>query len=642
MKFVALVSGGKDSFYNIYHCLSQGHELVALANLYPEERQDHEIDSFMFQTVGHTIIEKYLECLEVPLYRHTISKGGSLNQDLEYAATQNDEVEDLYDLMQQVLSHHPDIQGVSCGAILSHYQRTRVEHLCDRIGLTSLTYLWQRLQYDLMKEMCDSGLDARIIKVAAIGLDQSHLGKLIQQLFPHLMKINQMYDVHICGEGGEFETMVFDAPFFKRRLQIVSSDTVQVSSDDVAYLRLEVEVVDKDQKPYAVVARPPPLSPEFENMYEKFKDLEMVANEDMKGTISVSSAPSTMGTLKNCHVGHSSLHICNLRSEAPTAQDQICDIFSQLKSALDSHSCSYRNIQHVTLLLRDMNDFAPINFVYSQYFADQYLPPLRVCVAATIDTKVTLSCIVLKPEVSKSGIHIRSRSYWAPQNIGPYSQAIVEMHEKYKLATLSGQIPLVPETMMIAEKDPLYDAVLSLQHLDRVKALIDMPDLAYGVCFTTNNCSTKVAQRVWSLYSDAPLIITQVISLPRNASIEWAGLSHKHICGMYDDLSDSEHDGECENGSLPIADIIDKFEESSVIDIGASEFCALAFTNKVCCLEPLASIPANVHVQLYTRPEHLPAAKEILQGHVVESIPVGSCHSKNLEFTYGLVLRYSD
>lgn len=35
MKFVALISGGKDSVFNIIKCLQNGHELVALINLYP-------------------------------------------------------------------------------------------------------------------------------------------------------------------------------------------------------------------------------------------------------------------------------------------------------------------------------------------------------------------------------------------------------------------------------------------------------------------------------------------------------------------------------------------------------------------------------------------------------------------------------
>jgi diphthine-ammonia ligase len=36
MKYVALLSGGKDSCYNIHHCHKNGHELVAAASLAPE------------------------------------------------------------------------------------------------------------------------------------------------------------------------------------------------------------------------------------------------------------------------------------------------------------------------------------------------------------------------------------------------------------------------------------------------------------------------------------------------------------------------------------------------------------------------------------------------------------------------------
>jgi diphthine-ammonia ligase len=35
MKVVALISGGKDSCFNIMQCIAAGHEIVALANLYP-------------------------------------------------------------------------------------------------------------------------------------------------------------------------------------------------------------------------------------------------------------------------------------------------------------------------------------------------------------------------------------------------------------------------------------------------------------------------------------------------------------------------------------------------------------------------------------------------------------------------------
>jgi len=35
MKIVALVSGGKDSMFNLLESIAMGHELVCVANLYP-------------------------------------------------------------------------------------------------------------------------------------------------------------------------------------------------------------------------------------------------------------------------------------------------------------------------------------------------------------------------------------------------------------------------------------------------------------------------------------------------------------------------------------------------------------------------------------------------------------------------------
>jgi diphthine-ammonia ligase len=37
MKYVALLSGGKDSCFNVMHCSANGHDLVAAATLGPAE-----------------------------------------------------------------------------------------------------------------------------------------------------------------------------------------------------------------------------------------------------------------------------------------------------------------------------------------------------------------------------------------------------------------------------------------------------------------------------------------------------------------------------------------------------------------------------------------------------------------------------
>ena len=114
-----------------------------------------ELDSYLYQTVGQDAIESVARALDVPLYRRVIS-GTALAQDSEYGGRDvnerggvtGDETEDLYALladvkvMQTFLMHpfslvdrdtpqsqHPGAKGVSVGAILSNYQRVRVEHV---------------------------------------------------------------------------------------------------------------------------------------------------------------------------------------------------------------------------------------------------------------------------------------------------------------------------------------------------------------------------------------------------------------------------------------------------------------------------------------------------------------------------------
>lgn len=122
MKVVALVSGGKDSCYNMLECVRHGHEVVALANLRPcamrlwplhacmrscscmhavHFEETEEIDSFMFQTVGHSVIELIAECMRVPLFRASI-RGSAVSQELQYRQQHGDEVEDLYLLLRHI------------------------------------------------------------------------------------------------------------------------------------------------------------------------------------------------------------------------------------------------------------------------------------------------------------------------------------------------------------------------------------------------------------------------------------------------------------------------------------------------------------------------------------------------------------
>ncbi|KAL8993396.1 MAG: hypothetical protein Q9169_006374, partial [Polycauliona sp. 2 TL-2023] len=119
---IGLISGGKDSFFSLLHCRANGHRIVALANLYPASSTNNistaddpeDLNSFMYQTVGHTLIPLYAEILAIPLYRQEIS-GTAVNQSKEYSTydvsrslyVDVDETESMMTLLQRIKADYP-------------------------------------------------------------------------------------------------------------------------------------------------------------------------------------------------------------------------------------------------------------------------------------------------------------------------------------------------------------------------------------------------------------------------------------------------------------------------------------------------------------------------------------------------------
>ena len=215
MRFVGLISGGKDSIYSVCKLLDEGHNLVGALYMYSEVET---VDSFMFQTVGKEIVERYSECLAVPLFVQK-TKCMALSKGLEYEISDCDEVEDLYEGIRKVRGVlHFD--AVSSGAILSRYQRNRIENVCKRLNIYSLTPLFGASQRELLVEMIRYGIRAVVVKVA--GIDKGVLGADLRSV-ERACDASAFADVNYCGEGGEYETMVLDAPHFVKRVEIVSA-----------------------------------------------------------------------------------------------------------------------------------------------------------------------------------------------------------------------------------------------------------------------------------------------------------------------------------------------------------------------------------------------------------------------------------
>jgi len=75
--------------------------------------------------------------------------------------------------------------------------------------------------------MLSAGFKIMIVGVAAYGMDESYLGKIIDEdIYERLLLLEEQYRINVSGEGGEYETFVVDAPIF--RYEIIVDDMEKI------------------------------------------------------------------------------------------------------------------------------------------------------------------------------------------------------------------------------------------------------------------------------------------------------------------------------------------------------------------------------------------------------------------------------
>ncbi|MED6148802.1 hypothetical protein PIB30_118274 [Stylosanthes scabra] len=473
MKVVALVSGGKDSCYAMMKSIHYGHQIVALANLLPADDAVDELDSYMYQTVGHQIIVSYAECMGLPLFRKRI-RGSTRHQELGYRTTQGDEVEDMFILLREVKKQIPEVTAVSSGAIASDYQRLRVESVCSRLGLVSLAYLWKQDQSLLLQEMIANGILTVTVKVAAMGLDPAkHLGKEIAFLNDYLHKLKELYGINVCGEGGEYETLTLDCPLFiNARIVLDDYQVVMHSSDSIApvgilhplkfHLEKKVDVQSSTSPDNISETSIQKLGTviEVEDTLERCEDTCKPSDcsadpiDDLAHKFNISRTNNKRTLTLSCSLQDScngglhyfpllfsdyfsaSLYLCIvsfldidlsylLRADL---REDLKNVLAKIESLLAGFGFGWENVLYIHLYIDDMNKFSEANETYVKFITQERCPfgvPSRSTVEMPL-VEMGFSKAYMEVLVSnnkdKRVLHVQSISSWAPSCIGPYSQ----------------------------------------------------------------------------------------------------------------------------------------------------------------------------------------------------------------------------
>ena len=203
MHVVALISGGKDSALALHRALNQGYTVKYLVTMIPQRP-----DSWMFHYPNIHLVDFFAEAVDIPLV-----KG-------ETSGVKETELEDLKHVLAGL-----QVDGVVTGAIMSQYQKKRIDRICQELNLKSIAPLWHENPQKLLAEIVSLSFEVLIVGVYAYGFNVTWLGRKInQKTISDLIKLNKKYQISVVGEGGEYETLVLNTPFFKKRIQLVQTE----------------------------------------------------------------------------------------------------------------------------------------------------------------------------------------------------------------------------------------------------------------------------------------------------------------------------------------------------------------------------------------------------------------------------------
>ncbi len=209
MKVVVSWSGGKDSCFACYKARAQGYEVSYLINFI-----SREFRRVSFHGTRARLISRQAQAIGIPLVQYTVPPDMSL-------------YEQRFKKAVSALKRN-GVEGMVFGDIYLQEHRDWIERVCGELGITPLLPLWGMAPERVLGGFIEAGFEALIISAKADIFDEKWLGRRIDRSFLFdLKQLEQGKELDVCGEHGEYHTLVVDGPLFWKRLQVTYGDRVQ-------------------------------------------------------------------------------------------------------------------------------------------------------------------------------------------------------------------------------------------------------------------------------------------------------------------------------------------------------------------------------------------------------------------------------
>lgn len=203
MRVAVSWSGGKDSCLSLYRAMLGGFQVSCLLNMINRDAQKS-----MSHGLDLGLLSAQAKALGVPLLQREVT-WDTYEQEFKGAAAE---------LKQD------GIEGVVFGDIDLQEHKDWTDRVCQEVGMMPMSPLWGDEPEELLTNFIAAGFEAIVVTTRADLLGPEWLGREVsRRLTRELNRLSRRSDIHICGEHGEYHTLVINGPPFQRRIKIIES-----------------------------------------------------------------------------------------------------------------------------------------------------------------------------------------------------------------------------------------------------------------------------------------------------------------------------------------------------------------------------------------------------------------------------------
>jgi diphthine-ammonia ligase len=198
VKVAALWSGGKDSCLAYNKAVTRGFDVAFII-------------TFLWET---------------PIFWHPLSLIPLQSKALGIRYVTTKVKEPYFEQYREAISRFMKkdrIEGIVTGDIsfVDAFHGNWIDDVCKGLSINVIKPLWGLDRSDILNELISQGFKAVFTCVKQPWFDEKWLGRELNwKCLKELKELRDEHGIDLCGELGEYHTMIIDAPIFKEAIEI--------------------------------------------------------------------------------------------------------------------------------------------------------------------------------------------------------------------------------------------------------------------------------------------------------------------------------------------------------------------------------------------------------------------------------------